>query len=330
MIESSTLSRPASRADAAHLADLFNASLLALTGEKEDSEHSLLEHFDAHAINLAENTRLLTGADGRFLAYAELRDPYETHVRVAGNGVVHPEQAGRGLEAALTAWMVERARQMTLFAQEGARVVLHFRCDERETAWRAALDEAGFTPVRLYCRMRIEMDAPPAAAAFPPGITVRPIRPGEEDLVLRPLHEAFQDHWGFAVESYDAYRRRMSLRLAAAQTSGPEMWFTALDGDEPAGAVLCNLSNTGHSGEGWIDLLGVRRAWRRIGLGGALLLHAFGYLYGRGCRSAGLSVDSNNLTGAMGLYENAGMRPVQRLITHELELKPGFDLLNRG
>jgi mycothiol synthase len=49
-------------------------------------------------------------------------------------------------------------------------------------------------------------------------------------------------------------------------------------------------------------------AFRKRGLGSALLLHAFAGLYARGERRMGLGVDATNETGATRLYESAGMR----------------------
>ena len=49
---------------------------------------------------------------------------------------------------------------------------------------------------------------------------------------------------------------------------------------------------------GYIAVLGVRRPYRRRGLGEALLLHAFGALHARGRRGVDLHVDTDSLTGA--------------------------------
>lgn len=62
----------------------------------------------------------------------------------------------------------------------------------------------------------------------------------------------------------------------------------------------------------WINVLGVRRPWRRRGVARALLLHAFAEFRGRGKRGAGLGVDGLNTTGAVRLYEQAGMHVARR------------------
>jgi ribosomal protein S18 acetylase RimI-like enzyme len=72
--------------------------------------------------------------------------------------------------------------------------------------------------------------------------------------------------------------------------------------------------------------LGVRRPWRKRGLGLALLNHAFGEFYLRGKRKAGLGVDAENLTGALKLYEKAGMHVHKQFDMFEKELRPGLEI----
>ena len=52
----------------------------------------------------------------------------------------------------------------------------------------------------------------------------------------------------------------------------------------------------------------MRRAWRKQGLGEALLLHSFATFRKRGYTRATLGVDASSPTGATRLYERAGMR----------------------
>jgi ribosomal protein S18 acetylase RimI-like enzyme len=64
----------------------------------------------------------------------------------------------------------------------------------------------------------------------------------------------------------------------------------------------------------------VRVPWRRRGLGEALLRSAFDALHARGFRRAGLGVDAENATGAVALYERAGMHVVRRADNWVLDL----------
>ena len=76
--------------------------------------------------------------------------------------------------------------------------------------------------------------------------------------------------------------------------------------DEVAGFTLYYPKRMGDWG--WISVLGVAPAWRRQGLGLALLQESFRRIRATGETVAALGVDSENPTGATRLYERAGMR----------------------
>jgi len=105
----------------------------------------------------------------------------------------------------------------------------------------------------------------------------------------------------------------------------PSLWFLAWDGQEIAGAILCKLV----VGQGWVDVVGVRRPWRGRGLGLALLRHAFGEYQRRAIKRVALSVDAESVTGAPRLYSRAGMHVTNNYIVYQRELRPGVDVTVR-
>ncbi|NET38169.1 MAG: GNAT family N-acetyltransferase [Cyanothece sp. SIO1E1] len=60
--------------------------------------------------------------------------------------------------------------------------------------------------------------------------------------------------------------------------------------------------------EGWINLLGTRRGFRRQGLGRAMLVVGLRCLQAVGLETARLDVDAKNPNGALQLYESVGFR----------------------
>jgi len=72
---------------------------------------------------------------------------------------------------------------------------------------------------------------------------------------------------------------------------------------------------------GWVEALAVLREHRRKGLGRALLLEGMRALRGRGCTHLMLGVDSQNPTGALGLYESVGFREWSTGITFRKTLR---------
>jgi GNAT superfamily N-acetyltransferase len=122
------------------------------------------------------------------------------------------------------------------------------------------------------------------------------------------------DEWTFRPESLEAWRRR-KLEDPRFDAS---VWAVAREGGEVCGVAL---STVGQFDMGFVNALAVRPAWRRRGLGLALLQQAFTWFWERGERRVGLGVDTENTTDALRLYERAGMRAVWQADVHEKVLR---------
>lgn len=168
----------------------------------------------------------------------------------------------------------------------------------------AHLERRGYSPIRVSFRMRIELDESQLPPDWPDGVTVSSLRPGEERLAWQVSEEAFADHWEFTPTTWEEW----SHYMCAEDVFDPELWLLVRDGADVAGVCLCRPHATGHPEVGWIRILGVRPPWRRRGLGRALLLETFRLYRERGFEAVELGVDGENTTGAVRLYESAGMR----------------------
>jgi ribosomal protein S18 acetylase RimI-like enzyme len=101
------------------------------------------------------------------------------------------------------------------------------------------------------------------------------------------------------------------------------LWLLAWDGDEVAGQVWAVARDEGGSAAvGLIEDLSVRKPWRGRGLAAALLAEIFRLLGERGCRTTRLFVDVQNATGALSVYERAGMRMERRIEAYARDLDP--------
>jgi mycothiol synthase len=176
----------------------------------------------------------------------------------------------------------------------------------------------GYRTIRGSWTMEIEFGLEaPAEPVIPDGIEIRPYRhPEDEQRVYEAMQEAFRDHWGFHPVTLENWRG-FNVKTRNFE---PDMWLVAWDGDEVAGASLNYPERGGDPGHGWVGTLGVRRNWRRRGLGEALLRRSFAALHARGLRKVRLSVDAENPTGATRLYERAGMRVLRQSNTWERHL----------
>ena len=148
----------------------------------------------------------------------------------------------------------------------------------------------------------------------------------DERMTIQAARDSFHDHWGYVEQPFEEEFERWTHFMKNAPDFDPSIWFLAMDGDQIAGVSLCLTETNGDPDMGWVGTLGVLRAWRRKGLGLALLRHSFDEFYRRGKRRVGLGVDAHSLTGATRLYEKAGMRVARQYATYEKEVRPGKDL----
>ena len=300
------------RDDLDEIVALAAAADEAVSGESCASRDDLEADWAQSRFDVERNAVVVMAPDGDLAAYAWAFDTAD-HSQVDGQFLVRPAHQWRGLEAPLLAWVEELQRRLAAAAGSGRRVSLAVWCIHGDP--RAALYEAaGFRQTRSFRRLRVELDelpADPLEYAPPPGVEVRQfVRDRDERAVWAANQEAFRDHFRFAEEPFDEWVTQM---MPGADT---DIWYVAWAGDDVAGFVQSYVEPWG----GYVDTLAVRRPWRRRGLGRLLLLTAFGALRDRGCREAILGVDAENATGALGVYERAGMRESQVSDFYEKEL----------
>lgn len=319
--------RPASLEDVDALLAFVNLCARAIRGEDALTREQLLSQLSSPGFDPAADTRLVISSRDEIVGSAFVVDFLPPHVQVESGGSVHPEHLGKGIGGALLSWIEERAKEAVAKAPPGTRVSLHQGADDRDKGAQGFLERHGYRAVRHFWRMVIEMDVPPPAPIWPKGIQVRAFDP-EKDLraAILAVRDAFRDHWGFVEIPLEKAIERQRHVMATDPDFDPTLRFLALEGEEIAGVCYGYPKAGADTSMGYIPTLGIRRPWRRHGLGLALLHHAFGEFSRRGIRKVALHVDSTSLTGATRLYERAGMRPDEVGHAYEKELRPGVEL----
>ncbi|MBA2344077.1 MAG: GNAT family N-acetyltransferase [Rubrobacter sp.] len=300
--------------DAEEVAALLAAGAFPGSGEADMTAEEIRD--DWADIDLAEESVTVVSPDGRIAGYADVVN--RSYVSVYG--YVHPDFHGLGIGAYLVGWGEGWTRDHMPRAPEEARVSVTHYINARNTAARSLLESAGYAPVRGTYVMEIQLRDAPPEPQWPEGITVRTFVPGDECAVFEAVEDAFMDVWNRSRGTFERF-----AGLTERESFDPSLWFLAMDGDEIAGTVLAKKI----SGEGWVDVAGVRRPWRGRGLGLALLRHAFGEYHRRGVVKAGLSVDAESITGAPRLYGRAGMHVASEYVVYQKELRSGVDLGKR-
>jgi mycothiol synthase len=295
--------RPPRVEEAAEIAELANRVSDELFGEREETEATVRLWLTAPELD-PENDSRLAVSDGALVGYADIsghpEPKYWLDLRV-------PLSADDEVRSALVAWGEERARERV-----GA-LIRAFAYDSDEPG-KGVLERAGYELIRHSYRMRIDFEDDPPRPEWPEGVTVRPASEADLEPVYETQMETFADsweHWGEPYEEWHHWMVEEGLDLS--------LWFIAEAGHDVAGIALCKPWEA-EEGLGWVRVLGVRRPWRRQGLGRAVLLHVFNEFHRRGFHGVGLGVDAESLTGANRLYENAGMRVYRRSDIYEKAL----------
>ena len=282
--------RPVTLADAEDVADVLNAFAIRFVGQGHDDAVALSRFWTSPPPFDIDADTLVAVAGGRITGYADIGD------QGTDGTVLWLDIRGEPQEE-LHEEMERRARER---AAPGA--VIKCVAYSVEKDYHAFLARRGFRHISSSYRMYAELDDAPATPVWPDGISVRHAREDEIAVIHAVYCETFSEHEWFVADPLDEFTHHMT-----GGAYDRELWFVAEDDDDVAGIAICRPHADGNPETGWVSILGVRAPWRRRGLGSALLRHVFETYRQRGLRRVGLGVDAGNSTGAVRLYEEAGM-----------------------
>ena len=292
------------------LAELVNRASRELYGEQEESAESMRLWLTGPALDPETDIRVAV-VDGVLRGYVDIdADPepiFWADLRV-------PLFESDDVRSALVEWAENRAKERAA-GKAGAR--LRFFAASGDEPVKALLVTRGYRPIRYFYRMRIELAEDVPEPEWPAGVTVRAATPVDAQTAYDVHQEAFEDSWQHNRTPFEEWQHWFMH-----EQFDPTLWFLAEDGAEVAAVAVCR-EHDGEAGLGWVSVLGVRRPWRRHGLGRAMLLHAFREFRRRGFHAGALGVDAASLTGANRLYESAGMRVVRQSDVYDKELRAG-------
>lgn len=221
-----------------------------------------------------------------------------------GDVFVHPDYH----QASAAAELVERSEARALQIANAKladkpTVQILLGVQEYKTYLRTILEATGYSEVRRQYVMRIALDAPVQRPTFPPEYELRPFdRDHDTEAVYHAFQESFADHWGAVSQTpYEQFAHQLDN-----PHFDPTLWYILYRDHDIVGFCLSEAS-TREEKLGLVDLLGVRPAYRKSGLGGLLLRHAFCEFQQRGYQQVALDVDAENTTNAVAVYEKAGM-----------------------
>lgn len=230
------------------------------------------------------------------------------------NGFLAPAWRRKGIGRVMLLWMESRLRQIAAGHPADQPKFFEAFVSQHEVGRAALLEKEGYRPIRYFFEMvrRSLEDIPDFP--LPDGLEVRPVLPEHYRLIWDSANEAFQDHWGFAPPTEQHYQEW----LGNTTIFQPDIWQIAWDQqtNQIAGQVRTFIDHAQNEKinrkRGYTEFISVRRPWRRRGLARALIVRSLQAQKEQGMTESALNVDSENLSGALHIYEDCGFRVVKQ------------------
>jgi mycothiol synthase len=230
-------------------------------------------------------------------------------------GYLLPTWRGKGIGQAMLRWAQARIRALAADEQADERATFATNVSSTEHEADALIRHAGYSAVRRLSDMAASLVVPPALAALPTGVQLRPLEPAHYRPIYAAIKDAYRDIWVSTPESEADYQEFLADNVQTPLFD-PTLWQVAWAGDEVAGVVICRIQQ----GVGQIAEVEVRQAWQRRGIARALLQRALQQLHNRKVASVRLYTDADNGPGARSLYEAVGFREVKQHIFYRKPL----------
>ncbi|GAB3168972.1 GNAT family N-acetyltransferase [Myceligenerans halotolerans] len=271
----------------------------------------------------------------RAFAEVDTRPGDATVARAILLGGVHPDRRGEGIGRELLAWQVARARQKlaasALADQPVPAWIIVPMEDDAPESQRRTYERAGFAVRRYYSDLRRDLSVPiPPATAPPSDGTLRLVRwtPELDEATRLARNDAFRDHWGSQPQTRETWAEDRTAFMPAwtflvlddapdvdallASPDTDDETAAALRAGEPLVVAYEIASKYVEDFEvrgftfGYSDNVGVRRAYRGRGLAPAVMTAGMRAMADDGMQYAALDVDTENPSGAGGLYAALG------------------------
>jgi len=308
--------------------DMLNDWARTYNGRDEFSEDDMRNEWQSPNFDPADGIRIVENPDGLMVGYVEYFNNTSPYVYQWTWARTRAGCEGQGIGSLMVQWAEEQGRAEIDKAPADAKVSIAAATPNGIEVAHKLFQDHGLVEIRRHYRMIIDLDGKPADPVVPAGYTLRRMR-GDEEIrrVYRVVYESFRDHWSYLERPFEEALEGYRHHLTSGEDYDPSLWWIAEHDatGEFAGVAVCPAFMGAETDLGWISSLGVLRDHRKQGLGRALLLSAFNAFYQRGNARVGLGVDAQNLTGALHLYEDAGMHIDREFVLYEKTLRDGIE-----
>lgn len=281
--------------DAKEVTDLVALCDIEEIGEPDISLSDTLDMWNS--FQLETDVWLAVSPTNKIIGYAFVEVTGESRMDTCV--FVHPQFNNHGIGSSLLTKVEERA--LVLASESKGEQKLMNQIPFTNTSARNLVEARGYQFSRLYKRMKINLMEQPKQFHFPAGMDISTFKPDQDEETLFEVYdETFRDSWGYAKKDFSTW-----IQQKKVEGYDPTLWFIVWEDTKPVAFLMSRMQDDGL----FIDLLGVKRPWRKQGIAQAMLLHVFQEAYRRGQHTILLYVDSDSLTNAHRVYHQVGMSP---------------------
>ena len=235
-------------------------------------------------------------------------------------GTTKPQFRGNGIGTAVMQWATEHGE--SLLRSTNRTIPKYLRSDMSATNSTAGslFQSFNMSPARWNDDLIIDLaNSPEVFTAI--GYSIVPWVSSRDEEARIAKNQAFMDHWGSTPTSEEGWEQ-----LVHGSTARLDQSFFALDQNEKIIGVL--LSHRYESDDevlgkriGWIDKLATLSEHRKKSVGKSLITHALAAYKRDGLTPGALDVDTENPTGAYGLYTSVGFSTFRGKVTYERKVQ---------
>lgn len=237
-------------------------------------------------------------------------------------GGVRADHRRQGIGSEMLQWQEARAREQLAATDPHLPAYLMNYVYEFETGTLDFLEAEGFERARFdHELIRTLADLPTAAVVE--GIEIRPWLDADVEPARAVFNASFADHWGSTSRSRQYWEHmirsggnRLDLSFVAVEIASGELVAISLNGHFPDDQAI-----TGRL-DGWIQTLGTLRSHRKRGVASALITRSLHAFVEAGFDHAMLGVDTENPTGAYGIYDELGFEQQHTVVTLTKMVRP--------
>jgi mycothiol synthase len=263
---------------------------------------------------------------GYFAIYPRSTD--DTHQKVHVEGSVNPARRGEGIGDRLVGAMLARADEVHHEKHPELPAKYSLSGLTSNQAQAELLAAHGFEAERWNFVMRADLSRLDAGAdlpELPEGLRMLTYTPDLDRAMLEAHNAAFVDHPNFTPWTdvmwkqwvTDSRNFRPELSLLVVEEAAPEVVVAYIQSNE----FDAYFQATGRR-EAYVAKVGTRREHRGRGVAGTMLRHALVRYREAGFDESSLDVDSENPTGALGIYERSGFEVESRWTNYALHREP--------